>query len=244
MVFMKEDKVVIIFLTETKFYGAKHFLLEFPTKPWSLSGLKWLIKKIDNSGSTKQATGANRPCTVWCDDNIERVEQLALSQEDKPGTHSIEREIARELNISCMTVRRILHNDLCLKCFRKCWSTELSEVNKLARLQHAHQLLRRYLASLVNFIIFMDVKMFTVARPMKTQNNSICARHSTLMKQVPATWLLPTCPTFSRSLMVSVGMSALGRTSVHFVEPGVKVNGQYYRGILPDICQLSEFYIS
>ena len=46
--------------------------------------------------------------------------------------------------------------------------------------------------------------------------------------------------------MVSVGVSALGRTrSVHFVEPGVKVNGQYYRdvllmqGLLPDIRELS-----
>jgi len=41
-------------------------------------------------------TGAGRPRTVLCDDNIERVEQLTLSQEDKPGTHSAQREIARE----------------------------------------------------------------------------------------------------------------------------------------------------
>jgi len=60
------------------------------------------------------------------------------------------------------------------------------------------------------------------------------------------TSLLRTRPTFSRSVMVvSVGVTALGRTSVHFVEPGVKVNGQYYRdvllmqGLLPDIRELS-----
>ena len=57
-----------------------------------------------------------------------------------------------------------------------------------------------------------------------------------------------TRPTFSRSVVASVGVSALGRTSVHFVELGVKVNGQYYRevlmqGLLPDIRELSEFYI-
>jgi len=52
----------------------------------------------------------------------------------------------------------------------------------------------------------------------------------------------------SRSLMVSVGVSAqpLGTTSIHFIEPGVKVNGQYYREdllmqkLLPDIRQLSD----
>jgi len=52
----------------------------------------------------------------------------------------------------------------------------------------------------------------------------------------------------SRSLMVSVGVSALGTTSIHFIEPGIKVNGQYYREdllmqkLLPDICQ-SNFYV-
>jgi len=49
--------------------------------------------------------------------------------------------------------------------------------------------------------------------------------------------------------MVSLGVSALGRTSIHFVEPGVKVNGQYYRntlllqGLLPEIRKLSEYFI-
>jgi len=49
--------------------------------------------------------------------------------------------------------------------------------------------------------------------------------------------------------MVSVGVSALGTTSIHFIEPGVKVNGRYYREellmqkLLPDIRQLSEFYV-
>ena len=49
--------------------------------------------------------------------------------------------------------------------------------------------------------------------------------------------------------MVSVGVSALDRTSIHFVEPGVRVNGRYYRDVLlmqellPDIRQLSEIYV-
>ena len=49
--------------------------------------------------------------------------------------------------------------------------------------------------------------------------------------------------------MVFVGVSALGTTSIHFIEPGVKVNDQYYREdllmqkLLPDIRQLSDFYV-
>jgi len=49
--------------------------------------------------------------------------------------------------------------------------------------------------------------------------------------------------------MVSVGVSALETTSIHFIELGIKVNGQYYREdllmqkLLPDIRQLSDFYV-
>ena len=44
------------------------------------------------------------------------------------------------------------------------------------------------------------------------------------------------------------GVSALGRTNLHFVDPGVKVNGQYYRDmlltrdLLPDIKQYSNYF--
>ena len=38
--------------------------------------------------------------------------------------------------------------------------------------------------------------------------------------------------TFSQSIMVSVGVSALGRIAIHFVEPGVKLNGAYYPDVL------------
>jgi len=39
--------------------------------------------------------------------------------------------------------------------------------------------------------------------------------------------------------MVSVGVSALGTTSIHFMEHGIKVNGQYYREdlLMKNFCQ-------
>src|SRR5215469_4602623 len=53
----------------------------------------------------------------------------------------------------------------------------------------------------------------------------------------------------SKSLLVSFGVSALGRTSLHIAEPGVKINGEYYRNfllkeyLLPEIREFSEYYI-
>ena len=48
--------------------------------------------------------------------------------------------------------------------------------------------------------------------------------------------------------MVSVGVSDLGRTGLHFVDQGAKVNGQYYRDILlmrdllPGIKEYSDYF--
>jgi len=49
--------------------------------------------------------------------------------------------------------------------------------------------------------------------------------------------------------MVSVGVSVLGVTGLHFVSPGVKINRKYYREtllkeeLLPDMCDISEYFI-
>jgi len=54
---------------------------------------------------------------------------------------------------------------------------------------------------------------------------------------------------FSRSVMVSIGVLVLGVTGLHFVNPGIKINGKYYREtllkeeLLPDMCDISEYFI-
>ena len=44
--------------------------------------------------------------------------------------------------------------------------------------------------------------------------------------------LLRCCPTFSKSLLVSVAVSKLGCFPLFFVEPGVTVDGRYYQDVL------------
>src|SRR3954466_13021661 len=54
----------------------------------------------------------------------------------------------------------------------------------------------------------------------------------------------------SKSVMVSVGVSALGCTELIFIEPGVKINGNYYRDelltkhLLPAIKELAGDYFT
>src|SRR6218665_152018 len=124
---------------------------------------------------------------------------------------------------------------------------ELTVANKQARLDSSRLLLRRYPASLVHFIWFTDEKLFKVASPNNTQNDRLYVSVGTRKRDIAADRLLRTRPTFSKSLIVSVGDSSLGRTSIHFVEPGGKINGQYHRDVLlmedllPEIREFSEF---
>jgi len=61
------------------------------------------------------------------------------------------------------------------------------------------------------------------------QNDRVYVGSSVKKKDVDAARLLDTRPAFWKSLMVSVTVSSLGATQLHFLEPGVKVNGDYYR---------------
>ena len=57
---------------------------------------------------------------------------------------------------------------------------------------------------------------------------------ATMKRDIVADRQLRTRSTFSKSVMVSVAVSKLGCTGLIFIEPGVKVNGQYYRDLLSD----------
>ena len=50
--------------------------------------------------------------------------------------------------------------------------------------------------------------------------------------KVQICYKLRTRSTFSRSVKMSVGISELGITNLLFVDPGVKINGGYYRDML------------
>ena len=51
MVFSADDRVLIKVLRQEKGYGAKKLIAEFPSKQWTLSGLKKLLRKIDTAGT-------------------------------------------------------------------------------------------------------------------------------------------------------------------------------------------------
>jgi len=67
---------------------------------------------------------------------------------------------------------------------------------------------------------------------MSIQNDRVYPPLGSQKRQVSAERLLRTRSTFSKSVIVSVAVSILGTTKLMFIEPGVKINGAYYRVVL------------
>ena len=250
MAFSEDDKILIKVLRLEKGYGARRIKSEFPNKNWNLSSLSKLIKKIDETGSTERKAGSGRPRFVATANNIEAIEELILSQEEAPGSHLSIREIGHTLDIPKSSVNVIVKRDLRLACFKRKKAQELTPQNKASRLIRAGQLLRKFKSHVIPFIWFTDEKLFHVASPKNSQNCRLYAAAGTRKKEIATNRLLAERPTFSKSIMVSVGVSLLGTTELIFVEPGVKINSEYYRNnllardMLPVIREISgEFFI-
>ena len=97
---------------------------------------------------------------------------------------------------------------------------------------------------MVNFCRFTCEKIFTVAVQV-TPRTTACTLQSLFARK---TSQLIVFSALGQHSAIPVGVSALGRTNLHFVDPRVKVNGQYYRDILrrrdflPDIKQYSDYF--
>ena len=78
MDFSAEDKILIKELRETKGYGERRLITEFPMKNWSLAGVSKLLKKIATTGSVARKP---RDRALRTQTNINAVEELVLSQD-------------------------------------------------------------------------------------------------------------------------------------------------------------------
>ena len=103
---------------------------------------------------------------------------------------------------------------------------------QMNRVERSQLLLDKFSEHDAGLIFFTDEKLFTVAAPMNSQNDRVYAPRGTKKRDISARRLLCTHSTFSKSVMVSVAVSKLGCTNLIFVEPGAKINGQYYRDVL------------
>ena len=114
----------------------------------------------------------------------------------------------------------------------------------MKRLTCCQQLLGRFPSDrLVRRIWFTDEKVFTVSTPVNTQNDRVYSAAEKKALVEPGRLLIERSH-FSKSVMVSVGISKMGKIGVIFIEPGVKINSEYYcnqllnQGLFPAIREI------
>ena len=72
----KEDKILIKNLWESKGYGARQLIREFPNKNWKRRSIENLLRKLRETGSLDRRLGSGRPRTSRSSDNVSAVEEL------------------------------------------------------------------------------------------------------------------------------------------------------------------------
>jgi len=87
MVFGQEDTVLIKNLYLSKGYSPVRLLNEFPEKGWKLGSVKTLLTTVRLTGTIELQKGSVRPRSAGTVNKVQKVEELVLSQEDKPKTH-------------------------------------------------------------------------------------------------------------------------------------------------------------
>jgi len=79
----KEGKILIKSLQECKGYNAGQFITEFLNKGWTKKRINRPLVKF---GTVNRRPGSGRRSALT-DENVDTVESLLLSQEDKPQSH-------------------------------------------------------------------------------------------------------------------------------------------------------------
>ena len=230
-VLTEEDKVLIEALRNEKGFGAKWIIREFQARQWRLGTVNKFLQKLAATGSRARRAGSGRPRTARTIDNVKAVEDLALSEEDQPGTSLSDRELAKAVGISRSSVRRIVREDLQLKVFKRVAATELNAATQAKRLSRAKDLLRRFKSQDVKKICFSDEKIFSVSAPVSLQNDRVRGRVAK-KTELPAANLIRERQKSRASVMVSLGVTADHKTSVIFVPPGVKINSMEYQNVI------------
>ena len=205
-----------------------------------------MLKKIDKTGDVKRRKGSGRPKSSRTENNINAVKELISSQEDKPGTHATPNEISKMMDIPRTSIRRIIAKDLKLQPFNKIKGQRIDTRTKEKRIERCPNLPHVFTKQVLE-TTFSLMKKFSRSPTAKCPKRSHIYAPSAYKKStIENKRLYGEGRGFPMSLMVSVAVSKVGKSSISFVEPGAKVNGAYYRkkllaSIIPEIDRLTGY---
>ena len=128
------------------------------------------------------------------------------------------------MDIPRTSIRRIIAEDLKLQPFKKIKGQRID-----TRTKRYLSLLRVFTKQVLETAFFSDEKIFEVTQLLNVQNNRNYAPSAYKKSTIENKRLHMERCGFPMSLMESVAVSKVGKSSIFFVEPRAKVNGAYYR---------------
>ena len=117
-VFSDKGKILIK-IYQFEGHNARQLRTEFPDKGWTKSSINTLLNKLRDMGTVDRRQSSDRPRSAHIDENFDQVNDMVLSQEDQPRTHSTDRGISWKTDIPKSSDVRIIRKDLQLKCFKR-----------------------------------------------------------------------------------------------------------------------------
>ena len=108
MVFSKEDKIIIENDYEEKWWSTYKIWKDHPSKNWTYTFVKRLLKSFKDSGTMNRKEHSGRPRTVTTEENTDLMKELICSQEEAPHTRLAPRKIAEQTGISRSSIRRLI----------------------------------------------------------------------------------------------------------------------------------------
>ena len=205
-----------------------------------------MLKKNDETGDVKRQEGSGRLKRSTTENNINAVKELISSQKDKPGTHATPNEISKTMDIPRTSIRRIIAQDLKLQPFKKIKGQRIDIRTKEKLIERCPSLLRVYTKQVLETAFFSDETIFKVTQLLNVQNDRTYALNAYKKSTIENKRLYVERSDFPMSLMVSVTLSKVGKSSIFFVEPAAKVNGAYYRkkllaSMIPEMDRLTGY---
>lgn len=178
------------------------------------------ITRYNDTGSIAKRHGGGHQKTATSREMVQKVKRLERNPRRSAN------QMAKELKISGRSIRHILKNDLKVKPYKIQKARDLIPKQQQVRLERAKELLRLAERGQFPNIVFSDEIFFTVDQFVYSKNDRV---YLTDRSYENLSHRLATRRQQPPQVMVWAAVTADGRSPIVFIDPGFKVNAQYYR---------------
>lgn len=186
------------------------------------------IRRFDETGTHKDRAGKGRKRTARSAQKIQEAnDHLQQNRHTKLRngvTGNSSRKLASKLDVSVRSTRRILHEDLGLKPWKKQEHQKLTDAAKRKRLERATALKERFADGGHRQILFSDEKYFSIEEAFNPQNDRIWS-----VERPPQAERTVERQMKPKGVMVWAGVGYDAKAPLIFVRAGVKIDTDVYR---------------